>query len=31
MNPRERILAALDLKIPDRVPYYESAIELEII
>lgn len=31
MNPRERILAALNLKIPDRVPYYESAIEPEII
>lgn len=31
MNPRERILAALNLKIPDRVPYFESVIEPEII
>jgi len=31
MSPRERILAALNLKIPDRVPYFESAIEPEIV
>ncbi|MCD6318912.1 hypothetical protein J7M02_07595 [Candidatus Aerophobetes bacterium] len=31
MTPRERILAALNLKIPDRVPYFESAIEPEIV
>jgi len=31
MNSRERILAALNLKIPDRVPYFESAIESEIL
>ncbi|MEM1990894.1 MAG: hypothetical protein QW782_09740, partial [Candidatus Bathyarchaeia archaeon] len=31
MNPRERILAAIELREPDRVPLFELAVSEKII
>lgn len=30
MNQRERVLTALKLKIPDKVPYIEAGVDVEI-